>query len=85
MVGENAAAAGGGGMMKWLLLFSGIALVSITAYGVYGPEADTSPKILDVCVTHSDSINHYHPWLFININGNAVNIPTDVGVTQESM
>ena len=50
MVGENAAAAGGGGMMKWLLLFSGIALVSITAYGIYGPEVDNSPKILDVCV-----------------------------------
>ena len=85
MVGEDAAAVAGGGLMKWLLLLSGIALVSITAYGIYGPETDTSPKILDVCVTHSDSINHYHPWLFIEINGNAVNIPTDVGVTQECM
>ncbi len=85
MVGSDAAAAAGGGMMKWLLLLSGIALVSITAYGVYGPEVDNSPKILDVCVTHSDSINHYHPWLYITINGNAVNIPTDVGVTEECM
>ena len=45
MVGSDAAAAAGGGMMKWLLLLSGIALVSITAYGVYGPEVEYTPAV----------------------------------------
>jgi len=85
MVGGDVAAAAGGGMMKWLLVFSGILLISITAYGVYGPEVDNSPKILDVCVTHSDSINHYHPWIFIQINGESVNIAENTGVTEDCM
>ena len=85
MVGADVAAAAGGGMMKWLLILSGAALIAVAGYGIYGPEVDTTPKILDVCVTHSDSINHYHPWIFININGEIVNIPEDTGVTEECM
>ena len=85
MVGADVAAEVGGGVMKWLLILSGMALISVAGYGIYGPEADTSPKILDVCVTHSDSINHYHPWLYIKINGELVNIPENIGVTEECM
>ena len=85
MVGADVAAEAGGGMMKWLLILSGIALISVAGYGIYGPEVDNTPKILDVCVTHSDSINHYHPWLYIKINGEMVNIPEDTGVTEECM
>ncbi len=85
MVGAGVAAEAGGGMMKWLLVLSGVALISVAGYGIYGPDVDTSPKILDVCVTHSDSINHYHPWLYIKINGELVNIPEDTGVTEECM
>lgn len=85
MVGADVAAAAGGGMMKWLLILSGAALIAVAGYGIYGPEVDTTPKILDVCVTHSDSINHYHPWIFIKINGDIVNIPEGTGVTEECM
>ena len=85
MVGADVAADAGGGMMKWLLIFSGVALISVAGYGIYGPEVDTTPKILDVCVTHSDSINHYHPWIYIKINGEVVNIPENTGVTEECM
>ncbi|MAT49537.1 MAG: hypothetical protein CMA27_06875 [Euryarchaeota archaeon] len=85
MVGADVAAAAGGGMMKWLLILSGAALIAVAGYGIYGPEVDTTPKILDVCVTHSDSINHYHPWIFIKINGEIVNIPEGTGVTEECM
>ena len=85
MVGGNIAAAAGDGKMKLLLILSGVILISIAGYGIYGPESDTSPKILDVCVTHSDSITHYHPWLYIKIDGDSVNIPENTGVTEECM
>tara|TARA_B100000287_G_scaffold147624_2_gene139354 strand:- start:802 stop:1383 length:582 start_codon:yes stop_codon:yes gene_type:complete len=85
MVGADVAADAGGGMMKWLLILSGVALISVAGYGIYGPEVDTTPKILDVCVTHSDSINHYHPWIYIKINGEVVNIAENIGVTEECM
>tara|TARA_B100001123_G_C15228539_1_gene994166 strand:+ start:951 stop:1532 length:582 start_codon:yes stop_codon:yes gene_type:complete len=85
MVGADVASASGGGLVKWLLVLSGIALISIASYGIFGPEVDTSPKVLEVCVTHSDSINHYHPWLFLVINGESVNIPENVGVTEDCM
>ena len=85
MVGADVAAEAGGGLMKWLLILSGISLISVAGYGIYGPEVDTTPKILDVCVSHSDSINHYHPWLYIKINGELVNIPDNTGVTEECM
>ena len=85
MVGGDVAASAGGSSMKWMLVFSGVLLISITAYGIYGPETDNSPKILDICVTHSDDINHYHPWLFIEINGQSVNIAENIGVTEDCM
>ena len=85
MVGADVAAASGGGLMKWLLVFSGVALISIAGYGIFGPEVDTTPKVLEICVTHTDQINHYHPWLYMVINGDSVNIPEGTGVTEECM
>lgn len=85
MVGADVAVAAGSQKMKLLLILSGVGLIFVAGYGIYGPEVDNSPKILDVCVTHSDSINHYHPWLFIKINGESVNIPEGTGVTEECM
>ena len=85
MVGADVAADAGGGIMKSLLIFKAVALISVAGYGIYGPEVDTTPKILDVCVTHSYSINHYHPWIYIKINCEVVNIPENTGVTEECM
>ena len=48
MVGADVAAASGGGLIKWLLVLSGVALISIAGYGIFGPEVDTTAAILFV-------------------------------------
>ena len=82
---QGAADATSNPMMKWILIFSGLLLVSIVAYAMWGPEGEQRSRVLDICVEHSEGMSHFHANLFIEINGNTVAIPEAVGVSEDCM